>query len=309
MDKNFFLSVIIPCFNEEGNLVKLYSGVKGELILYPNHEIIFINDGSKDDTLNIIKELAIADKKVKYISLSRNFGHQNALKAAIDRASGDCIISMDGDMQHPPELIGKLIEKWNQGYEIVYTIRLTDKKLTIFKKITSKYFYKFLNLIAENKVEDGSADFRLIDKKVAEVIRNLKENYLFIRGLISWVGFKQIGIEFKTNERYSGTTKYSVYKMIKLAISGISSFSVKPLKLSILIGFFVALVSFIYALYAVYVSIFTNYTIQGWTSVIVSVLFMGGIQLIMIGILGEYLGKLFIENKRRPNYIISETNF
>jgi dolichol-phosphate mannosyltransferase len=308
MDKNFLLSVIIPCFNEEGNIVKLYSAIKDELILYPNHEIIFINDGSKDDTLNIIKALAIADKKLKYISLSRNFGHQNALKAAIDRASGDCIISMDADMQHPPHLIGELIEKWKQGYEIVYTIRLSENKLPVIKKITSKYFYKFLNLIAENKIQDGAADFRLIDKKVAGVIKNLQENYLFIRGLISWVGFKQIGIEFKTNERFTGSTKYSFYKMIKFATSGISAFSVKPLKLSILIGFFVALVSFIYALYAVYVSIFTNHTIQGWTSVIVSVLFMGGIQLIMIGILGEYLGKLFIENKRRPNYIISETN-
>jgi dolichol-phosphate mannosyltransferase len=216
---------------------------------------------------------------------------------------------MDADMQHPPHLIGELIEKWKQGYEIVYTIRLSENKLPVIKKITSKYFYKFLNLIAENKIQNGAADFRLIDKKVAGVIKNLQENYLFIRGLISWVGFKQIGIEFKTSERFSGSTKYSFYKMIKFATSGISAFSVKPLKLSILIGFFVAFVSFIYALYAVYVSIFTNYTIQGWTSVIVSVLFMGGIQLIMIGILGEYLGKLFIENKRRPNYIISETNF
>jgi len=308
MNKSFLLSVIIPCFNEEGNIEKLYSSLKEELISYPDHEIIFINDGSNDNTLNIIKELANTDSKLKYISLSRNFGHQNALKAAIDKASGDCIISMDADLQHPPQLIGQLIEKWKQGYEIVYTKRLSEKELPLIKKITSKYFYKLLNLISETRIEQGTADFRLIDRKVAGVIKDLPENDLFIRGLISWVGFNQIGIEFKPEKRFSGDTKYSFYKMIKFAMSGISSFSVKPLKLSIIMGFFIAFLSFIYALYAVYVSIFTNYTIQGWTSVIVSVLFMGGIQLIMIGILGEYLGKLFIENKRRPNYIISETN-
>jgi polyisoprenyl-phosphate glycosyltransferase len=306
--ETFKLSIVIPCFNEETNIDEMYNKITEQLSRYKDYEVIFVDDGSSDNTLNKIKEHSKIDQRIIYISFSRNFGHQNALKAGLDKSTGDCVISMDADMQHPPMLIHSMIDKWIEGYDIVFTVRQEDKNLPVFKRITSKYFYKLLNSFSEINIPEGAADFRLLDKKVITVLRQLNENFLFFRGLVSWIGFKQFKIEYQPNERFSGQSKYSVKKMIKFASSGITSFSTRPLKISIYAGFVIALIAFIYSLYAIYASIFTDKAIQGWTSVIVSVLFIGGIQLIMVGILGEYLGKLFIENKRRPNYIISETN-
>lgn len=302
------VSLIVPCFNEEGNIEAIYQLIKNELNDFIDFELIFVDDGSTDNTLLKIIQLSQQDPKVRYINLSRNFGHQNALKAGLDFANGDCVISLDADLQHPPRLIKEFIQKWQEGYEVVYSVRKDDSDLGFFKRITSKLFYKFINLFSDTSIQQGAADFRLLDRKVVNVIKSLPENYLFIRGLTSWVGFRQIGIEYKSEKRFSGKTKYSLKRMIHFASSGITSFSTKPLRLSIYLGFFIAIISFIYGLFAIYEAIFTSNVIQGWTSVIVSVLFIGGIQLIMIGILGEYLGKLFMENKRRPNYVVKETN-
>jgi polyisoprenyl-phosphate glycosyltransferase len=302
------ISLVVPCFNEEGNIEAIYQLIKNELDTFVDFELVFVDDGSTDQTLPKIIQLSQQDSRVRYINLSRNFGHQNALKAGLDLATGDCVISLDADLQHPPRLIKEFIEKWQQGYEVVYSVRKSDPDLSIFKRLTSKLFYKFINFFSDTSIQEGAADFRLLDRKVVNVIKSLPENYLFIRGLTSWVGFHQIGIEYKPEKRFSGQTKYSLKRMIHFASSGITSFSTKPLRLSIYLGFFIAIVSFIYGLFAIYEAIFTSNVIQGWTSVIVSVLFIGGIQLIMIGILGEYLGKLFMENKRRPNYIVKETN-
>ena len=307
-EKKFKISIVVPGFNEEANIPHLYRELVKELAKYEDYELIFISDGSRDNTVNVLKELASKDSKVKYISFSRNFGHQNALKAGLDHASGDCVISMDADLQHPPELIGKLVEKWQEGFDVVYTIRINEKGISFFKKLTSKVFYKIINMLSNTPVQPGAADFRLLDKKVVEELRKMKENYLFIRGLVSWVGFSQTSIEFKPNERFSGTTKYSFRKMMHFATSGITSFSTKPLKISIYIGFIIALLAFLYGIYVLYSAFFTNKVVPGWASVATSVLFIGGLQLIMIGIVGEYLGKLFVENKHRPNYIIEESN-
>lgn len=306
--KDFLLSLVIPLFNEEENIQPLYDAIdkatKGISI-----EIIFVDDGSKDKSLAIIKNLSQKDDRIQYLSFSRNFGHQNALKAGIDYSKGDCVISMDADLQHPPELIPSLIEKWKEGYEVVYTIRKYDRKTAFLKKITARLFYGIIRSLSKTKIEKGTADFRLLDKKIIKEIKALKENYLFLRGMVSWMGFSQSRITYIAPERQAGKTKYSFRKMIKFAFSGITSFSTKPLQLSTFFGFLIAGAAFIYALYAIIASTFTDVVIEkGWTSVIVSVLFIGGIQLIMIGILGEYLGKLFIENKRRPNYIIKEKN-
>lgn len=306
--KDFLLSLVIPLFNEEENIQPLYDAIdkatKGISI-----EIIFVDDGSKDKSLAIIKNLSQKDDRIQFLSFSRNFGHQNALKAGIDYSKGDCVISMDADLQHPPELIPSLIEKWKEGYDVVYTIRKYDKKTAFFKKITARLFYGIIRSLSKTKIEKGTADFRLLDKKIIKEIKALKENYLFLRGMVSWMGFSQSSITYIAPERQAGKTKYSFRKMIKFAFSGITSFSTKPLQLSTFFGFLIAGAAFIYALYAIIASTFTDVVIEkGWTSVIVSVLFIGGIQLIMIGILGEYLGKLFIENKRRPNYIIKEKN-
>ena len=305
MKKEFLLSIIIPCYNEAENITVLYQELKKYVNSY-KHEIIFVNDGSSDDSIDIIKTLQQSDSSVNYISFTRNFGHQNALKAGYDFVNGDCIVSLDADMQHPPELIPDMVKLWEAGYKIVGTKRREIKSIGFFKRLTSRLFYKLINYFSEVKIESGTADFRLLDKQVVQELKKLNENFLFYRGLIPWIGFKQVYIEYSPQERYAGKTKYSMSKMIHFASSGITSFSVKPLKLSILLGFIIALVSFIYILYAIYISLLTNKAIPGWTSTIVSVLFIGSIQLIMIGILGNYLGKLFIENKNRPNYIIDE---
>lgn len=299
------LTVLIPTHNEEGNLFEITTQLL-TIIEKNNYEIIFIDDGSTDNTLQILKDLHTQNNRVNYLSFSRNFGHQNALRAGYHYASGDCIISMDGDLQHPVELISKMTEKWKEGYDIVNTIRKDSTQTGFFKRMTSSFFYFLINRLSDTKIEKGSADFRLVDKKIAELIRNFHESPLFFRGTISWLGFKQYSIEYVADERKWGKTKYSVSKMLKFAISGITSFSIKPLRLSAIVGLIVAILAFIYGLYALYIKLFLNNTIPGWTSTLIVISFIGGLQLMMIGILGEYIGKLFIESKRRPDYIISE---
>lgn len=303
---DFKISVLIPAYNEEGNIKVILNHLVPVLEQYPDYEIIFINDGSKDNTLNDLKELHRTNKKVQYLSLSRNFGHQLALKAGIDHATGDCVISMDADLQHPVELIPTMIEKWREGFDIVYTVRADDPSLSLFKRATAKLFYKLINMISDIRIDQGSADFRLLDKCVIQVLKEIHEPDLFLRGIISWVGFSQFGMQYMPNTRFSGESKYSLKKMVFLAFNGITSFSTKPLHASTLLGFFISLVSFVYGFYAIIINLFTDKAVSGWASLITSVLFIGGIQLLMLGIIGEYLGKLFIESKRRPTYIIKE---
>jgi dolichol-phosphate mannosyltransferase len=302
------ISVIVPCFNEEESLVAFNQTLFQHLPEIYSYEVIYVNDGSRDKTLSVILSLAKANTTIKYISFSRNFGHQNALKAGYDFASGDCAISLDADLQHPPEVIPELIAKWEEGFEIVNTIRLDHNSITAKKKISSRIFYKVMRSLSDVQIENGMADFRLVDKKVLKQLKLFRENFLFFRGIIPWMGFRQANIEFKANDRFAGTTKYTLKKMLTLAATGVTAFSVKPLRLSIYLGSFIALLSFLYGIYAVIFFVFTDKVITGWTSVIISVLFVGGINLLMLGVIGEYLGKLFIENKRRPNYLISESN-
>jgi dolichol-phosphate mannosyltransferase len=271
-----------------------------------NFEFVFVDDGSSDQSLLRIQELRAKDSRVKFIQLSRNFGHQNALKAGLDHAKGAAVISMDADLQHPPELIPTLFEKWKVGFEVVYTIRKDDQKAPILKKWMSKGFYRLTNKLAEIPMEEGTADFRLLDRKVVDALKEFTESHLFLRGIIPSMGFKQIGIPYTANARVSGQTKYSFSKMLRFALTGITSSSARPLYFSIYMGLFFALLAFLYGMYAIYIAAFTNEAITGWTSIIASILFIGGIQLIMIGILGIYLGKLFIQSKNRPLYLITE---
>lgn len=303
------ISVVIPSFNEEGN-IKIIVNALNEVLqkLAYKYELIFVDDGSSDKTLSILQEISSNDPNVYYIELSRNFGHQNALKAGLDLASGDCIITMDGDMQHPPEMIPQLIEKWEEGFDIVYTRRLEDKKLPAFKKITSKYFYKFINYISEIKIEEGTADFRLMDKKVAKVFFAFSENELFIRGLVNWVGYNQFAIDYKPAERFSGKSKYTVKKMMQFALKGITSFSIRPLYISIFLGISLFFLSLLFYIIYVFYSIYYGHVISGWASVIFTIVLFGGLNLIVLGIIGVYVGKLFMQSKQRPNYLIRETN-
>jgi glycosyltransferase involved in cell wall biosynthesis len=304
------ISIIIPCYNEEGNVHVLYEKLSSILksCEVSTYEILFVNDGSSDDSLMKIKELTAKDGAVKFIHFSRNFGHQNALRAGLDFAKGDAVISLDADLQHPPELIPLLISHWKAGNKVVFTKRKDTKDFTFFKRLTSKMFYRLVNYLSETKLEEGTADFRLLDRTVVEALKNFKEDNLFYRGIIPGLGFKQFGIEYNPHERFSGQTKYTFSKMVRFALTGITSSSAKPLYFSIYLGAFLAICSFFYAMYAIYVSIFTTEAVAGWTSTIASILFIGGIQLMMLGIVGIYLGKLFSESKKRPNYIIEESN-
>lgn len=302
------VSIIVPCYNEEEGITLFYDELKKHLPEKYNYEIILVNDGSKDGTLASIKKLHAENEDVHYISFSRNFGHQNALKAGFDRCTGDCAICLDSDLQHPPELIPELLKKWEEGFESVVTKRLDHDSISFFKKTTSKLFYRLTNRLSDVKLETGVADFRLLDRKVLDALKNFSENQIFLRAVIQWLGFNQTIIEYKAGERVAGQSKYTLKKMFSFALSGITAFSVKPLRFSIYLGIVFALISFFYGIYALIIYIFTDNAIQGWTSILMSVLFIGGLNLLMLGIIGEYLGKLFIENKKRPNYIVSETD-
>ena len=300
--------VIIPAYNEEGNIKAIAAAVDDVFKnLSCDYYILFVDDGSTDNTLSVIEQLGNEKSSIKYISFSKNNGHQVALKAGIDQSNADCTITMDADMQHPPALIAELIKKWEEGYDVVYTIRKDQKSLSFFKKVTSTLFYKILGKLSDIEIENGSADFRLLDKKVTDEVRKIKENDVFLRGLVKWMGFKQASITYQPAERFSGQTKYSYRKMMMLALQGITSFSTKPLYAAIYIGFTFSILSLLYVPFAIY-SYFTNHTVSGWSSLIVTVTFLGGLQLIILGIIGLYLGKLFMQSKGRPMYVINKTN-
>lgn len=307
-ENGLVISIIVPCYNEEGNIEVLYQKIK-DTLEHNTVEFVFIDDNSSDETLYTIEKLAEQDANVKYVSFSRNFGHQNALRAGLENAAGNCVISMDADLQHPPEILNTLLDKWYEGYDIVYTQRQDSNHKLSIKAMTSSLFYKFMNYFSEVEIKQGLADFRLIDRKIVNILINdITEYHLFYRGLISWLGFKQIGVEYVPNVRYSGKTKYTLRKMLSFATDGITSFSAKPLKFAVLIGVFISFIAVIYAFYILYVSLFTDNVVEGWTSVILSVLFIGGVNMILLGIIGEYIGKIFIQMKRRPYYLIKKTN-
>ncbi|MCZ8229801.1 glycosyltransferase family 2 protein [Flavobacterium sp.] len=304
------IAVVIPSYNEEGNIEVMVTALHAVFsTLNYEYDLIFVDDGSNDRTLERLKQLAAKDTRLFFIELSRNFGHQNALKAGVDTAKADAVITMDGDMQHPPELIPKLLKKWEEGYDVVYTRREEDKKLTFFKKKTSKAFYKLMNYLSEVQFEPGTADFRLMDEKVVSVFSDFSENELFIRGVVNWLGFKQFGIDYQPAERFSGESKYTIKKMMRFAIQGITSFSIRPLYIAIYLGLGISFLAFmVYIGYVIY-SLIYGHVISGWASLISTVVFFGGLNLIVMGIIGIYVGKLFMQSKNRPNYLIKETNY
>ncbi|WP_294203520.1 glycosyltransferase family 2 protein [uncultured Chryseobacterium sp.] len=306
------ISIVIPAHNEEGNVALVHQKIKEVFDGLSNYdfEIIFVNDGSRDNTQQRLEELSAKYKEVKFIEFSRNFGHQPAVKAGIDLAYGNAVISMDGDLQHPPEMIPEMIRKWEEGYDIVLTIRKYPKQISYFKRKTSDFFYKILSSLSDvNLTKGGGSDFRLMDANAVEVMRNLNEDDLFLRGLTSWMGFKQTGIEFTANERLSGESSYNLKKMITFAFTGITAFSVKPLYIAAYLGFLFSGFSVLgYGIYVMY-SFIAKTEISGWASLIMTIVFFGGLQLIILGIIGIYLGKIFKQVKNRPNYIIKNKNF
>lgn len=300
------ISYIFPIYNEQDNIELLYDTVNNLLLKNKqyNYELIFINDGSKDNSLPKLIKLGEKDKRVSIIDFSRNFGHQLAVTAGLDISNGDATIIMDSDMQDPPAVSFELIKKWEEGYDVVYAQR-RSRKDTLFKKITADLFYRTLQKLADIDIPRNTGDFRLMDKKVVNEIKKFREHNRFLRGMISFVGYKQIAVQFDRDERHAGVTGYPFKKMVKFAADGIFSFSTYPLKFIRNVGFFVAGLAFLGIVYAISMKIFApDVTVEGWTFIVISILFIGGIQIIMIGVLGSYIGRIYTESQNRPLYII-----
>ena len=300
------LSVIVPMYYEEEVAYEFYNRLKNVVQKIDfNYEIIFINDGSKDNTLMILKSISNEDSNVRIIDFSRNFGHQVAVTAGILNCEGDLAVVIDADLQDPPELIVDMIEKWEKGFDVVYAKRKTRKGESKFKLVTAKYFYKILSNLADIEIPRDTGDFRLIDKKVIESFKKMPEKNRFIRGMISWVGFKQTFVEYNRDERFAGETKYPLKKMIKFATDGIISFSSKPLKVMSSLGILTLAVSFLILLYSI-VSKLYGKTSSGCTSIMCVLVFFSGVQLVSLGIIGEYIARIYDESKDRPLYLINQ---
>lgn len=299
------VSVVVPMYFEEKVVEECYKRLSTILSCQKiNYEIIFVNDGSKDATEEILLQIAKIDAKVKVINFSRNFGHQAAVTAGIFNSTGDAVVIIDADLQDPPSLIPEMVYLWEKGYDIVYAKRKKRIGETKFKLLTAKYFYKFLNYMSDIDIPKDTGDFRLIDRQVVEAFKNMPERNRFIRGMMSWLGFNQTYIEYERDERFAGETKYPIKKMIKFASDGIFSFSTKPLRLINKLGFITVIISLVLIIYSFYIKLTGKYAISGWASLMIAITFLGGIQLLSVGILGEYIARIYDESKNRPLYII-----
>jgi len=303
------LSIIIPMYYEEDVVVECYERMSKVCRSIENyeHEIIFVNDGSKDETLQILEQIASKDINVKIISFSRNFGHQAAVTAGLEYCKGDAIVIIDADLQDPPELIPQMLKLWEQGNEVIYGKRKKREGESRFKLLTASMFYKTLNALSDVEIPRDTGDFRLVDRKVVDTINSLPEHNKFLRGLFSWVGYKQYAYEYERKERFAGKTKYPLRKMLKLAADGIIGFSTKPLKLLGGLGIISILISFIILIYAILSFVYEWNTITaGWTSIMVAITFFAGVQLLSIWVISEYIGRIYEETKNRPQYIIDK---
>ncbi|MCC6721616.1 MAG: glycosyltransferase family 2 protein [Bacteroidia bacterium] len=303
------ISVIVPIYNEEKNILPIFLRLVDSLkITLEKFEIIFINDGSRDNSIFELKSLASRHEFVKFINFSRNFGHQIAVSAGLDMCKGDFAVIIDADGQDPPELIPVMYNKLKEGYEIVYARRNKRKGESVFKKITAKLFYRILSKLTSVDIPIDTGDFRIIKKKVVEHIKKMPEKQKFLRGQMAWLGFSQTYIEYDRNERLSGKTGYTLKKMLRLALDGITSFSNFPLRLATISGFLCAFAGFILILYTLYSRFILKDYEKGWSSLMITIIFLGGIQLIGIGIIGEYISRIYDNIRNRPLYIIDETN-
>lgn len=308
MDKKKKISIVICCYNEVENIPIVIAAIHNYVKpLGYDYEIIAVNDGSKDGSQELLLEMCAKDPHLFYVEFSRNFGHQNALKAGLDCSAGNCLISLDADMQHPPRLIPDLVKKWEEGYDIVYTKRAEDPSLPLSKRKTSNLYYKMLNSVSDIHLEPGVADFRLMDRKAADVLIGIKGSDLFIRGIVEWMGFKQYAIDYMPDKRLHGESKYTLKKMKALALQGILSFSTKPLQLSLYLGFGIAFLSLLFFPYAL-ISLYYGHVRAGWVSLILSIGILGGLQLFILGIIGLYIGRIFEKSRGFPPYVIRSTN-
>jgi dolichol-phosphate mannosyltransferase len=297
--------VVIPIYNEGEVLPTLYQRLTQvlEQVGEP-YEVIFVNDGSTDGSAKLLSDLRVRDPRVKVVSFSRNFGHQIAITAGLDYSSGAAVIVMDGDLQDPPEVIPQLIAQWRAGFEIVFAVRASRNAESLFKRLTASVFYRILRRLTTTEIPVDAGDFRLMSRMAVDALKPIRERNRFVRGLVGWIGFRHTSISYARDTRYAGVTKYPLTKMIRFALNGVFSFSFLPLQLATYFGLTVSIASFAYLVYAVWLKLFTARVVQGWASVIVAVLFMGGVQLLSLGIIGEYIGRIYEEVKQRPLYLV-----
>ena len=303
-----YLSIVVPVYNEEESIIPFYERtIKVIKKLKKTYEIIFINDGSTDSTYDVLNRLHKKDRNVKLLDFSRNFGKEIALTAGLDAASGSGVVPIDVDLQDPPELIHEMIKKWKSGYDVVYATRTSRRGESLLKKVTAFIFYKVIRVFTKFNIPANTGDFRLMDEKVVRALGELREHHRFMKGLFSWVGYKQTCVEYQRDPRFVGTTKWKYGKLINFAIEGITSFSYIPLRFSTYLGFTISIFSFLYAAILITKKLIYGGSVAGYPSMMVAILFLGGIQLLSIGIIGEYVGRIYNETKNRKLYFIRET--
>ncbi len=302
------ISIVVPVYNEEENIAHFARAVADVMERLPYHyELLFIDDGSSDRSCEILRTLGAQDAHIGSIFLARNYGHQLALTCGIDHADGDAVITMDGDMQHPPELLPQLIARWEEGFEIVQTVRLTTEGVSFFKRATSKYYYRLLNLLTDVEIQEGGSDFRLMDRKAVLALRRYREHARFIRGMVGALGFRRTTVDFVAQARYAGISKFSLRRMISFALDGIFAYSIKPLRTALYAGIVSALLAVVLFLH-VLVETLRGETVPGWSTIVVCSLFFGGMQMMMLGVCGEYIARILQEVKNRPLYLVACEN-
>ena len=304
------VSILIPAYNEEEVLYTLYDRLENVINKLNNYEfeVVLINDGSKDNTLNILRELRKRDKRMCYINLSRNYGKETAMIAGLDYVTGDCCIILDADLQDPPELIEEMLKYWEQGYDDVYAKRKSRAGESFMKKFTSSLFYKMLQKSTRIPIQKNTGDFRLLDRRCVDALRKFRESERYTKGMFSWIGFNKKEILFDRDPRVAGSTKWNYWKLIDLAIEGITSFTTKPLRISSFLGVIISFCAFVYIVIIIARTLIMGEAVKGYPSLMAVILFLGGVQLLSLGIIGEYIGRVFNETKRRPLYFVEEYN-
>jgi len=304
------ISIVVPCFNEQEVFVETNRRLKAVMSQLPieqyQYEIIYVNDGSTDQTLSLIKQALTEDKHLKCLSFSRNFGHQIAITAGLDACKGDAAVVIDADLQDPPSIILEMINLWEKGYDVVFGKRKDRVGESSFKLLTAKYFYKIINRLSDVDIPRDTGDFRLMDRNALNQFLLMRESYRFVRGMVAWIGFNQTFVEYDRESRFAGQTKYPLKKMLRLASDAILSFSNTPLKIATFVGFITSIAAFIGIVYSLYVRLFTKSWVEGWTFLMIAILLIGGIILLVLGIIGEYVGRIYGEIKQRPLYIVKD---
>ncbi|HEY0303781.1 MAG TPA: glycosyltransferase family 2 protein [Longimicrobiales bacterium] len=307
MRQQELISIVVPVFNEAEGIEEFYTRAKAvaESMIEMEHELIFVDDGSRDGSFRKLNAIAQSDSRVIILKFARNFGHQIAITAGLDAARGDCVVVIDSDLQDPPEVIPRMVDKWRAGYDVVFGVRSQRDGESAMKLLTASLFYRLLRKVTNIEIPVDVGDFRLMSRRALDHLKSMRENDRFVRGLVSWIGFNQIGLEYERAARFAGETKYPYRKMLKFALDGITSFSTAPLKLASLMGYLASGLAF-FGLISMFPLKWLGYTISGWASMMVGMFFLGGVQLVCLGIIGEYIGRIFMEVKKRPLYIVEQ---